>query len=108
MGLCRYFGEPGHIAIDHKNSALLATKRQAAGAFTGNSMALVPDKPLPVEEKRDVPGLSCPQGPVQNDLTISASSFHRQPCDHLVLPCTIVCNGVSHITHAMNDIGATG
>ena len=51
LGLCRYCGEPGHIAIDHRNPALLATKRQAAGAFIGNSMALVPYKPLPVEEK---------------------------------------------------------
>ena len=51
LGLCRYCGEPGHITIDHRNSALLATKRQAAGAFMGNSMALVPYKPLPVEEK---------------------------------------------------------
>ena len=52
LGLCRYCDEPGHIAIDHRNPALLATKRQAAGAFTGNSMALVPYKPLPVEEKK--------------------------------------------------------
>ena len=41
----------GHIAIDARNPTLLATKRQAAGAFTGNSMALVPYKPLSVEEK---------------------------------------------------------
>ena len=40
-------------------------------------------------------------------MTISASSFHRQSCDHLVLPCTIVCNEVFLITQAMNDIGAT-
>ena len=51
LGLCRYFGKPGHIAIDHKNPALLATKRQAASALTGNSMALVPYKSLFVEEK---------------------------------------------------------
>ena len=37
-------------------------------------------------------------------MTISASLFHRQPCDHLVLPYTIVCNEVFHITHAINDI----
>ena len=51
LGLCRYCGEPGHIAIDHRNSALLANKKQAAGVFTDNSMALVPYKPLSVEEK---------------------------------------------------------
>ena len=51
LGMCRYCGKPGYIAIDHKNPALLATKRQAAGAFTGNSMALVPYKTLPVEEQ---------------------------------------------------------
>ena len=51
LGLCCYCGEPGHIAIDHINPALLATKRQAAGAFTDNSMALVPYKPPSIEEK---------------------------------------------------------
>ena len=51
LGLCRYCDKPGHIAIDHRNPALLATKRQAAGVFTGNLIALVPYKPLPVEEK---------------------------------------------------------
>ena len=51
LSLCHYCGKPGHIAIDHKNPALLANKRQAAGAFTSNSMALVPYKPLSVEEK---------------------------------------------------------
>ena len=51
LGLCRYCSEPGYIAIDHRNLALLVTKRQAANAFTGNSMALIPYKPLPVEEK---------------------------------------------------------
>ena len=40
-------------------------------------------------------------------MTISASSFHRQSCNHLVLLCTIVCNGISHITYVINDIGAT-
>ena len=39
-------------------------------------------------------------------MTLSASSFQRQPCDYLILPCTIVCNGISHITYAINDIGA--
>ena len=38
---------------------------------------------------------------------MSASSFQCQPCDHLVLPFTMVCNEVSHIIHTMNDIGAT-
>ena len=52
LGLCRYFGEPGHIAIDHINPTLLATKRQVAGAFTSNSMALISYKPLSVEEKK--------------------------------------------------------
>ena len=52
LGLCCYCGEPGHIAIDHKNFTLLATKKQAAGAFTGNSIALIPYKPLPIEEKK--------------------------------------------------------
>ena len=51
LGLCRYYGKSGHIAIDHKNLTLLATKKQVAGAFTGNSMALVPYKPLSIEEK---------------------------------------------------------
>ena len=51
LGLCRYCNKPGHIAIDHRNPALLATKKQAVGAFMGNLMALVPYKPLPVEEK---------------------------------------------------------
>ena len=51
LGPCRYCGKSGYIAIDHRNSALLATKRQAASAFTGNSMALIPYKPLPVEKK---------------------------------------------------------
>ena len=51
LGLCRYGGEPGHIVIDHRNSAFLATKKQATSALTGNSMALIPYKPLPVEEK---------------------------------------------------------
>ena len=57
--------------------------------------------------KRDIPGLSCPQGLVRNDLTISVSLFNRQLCDYLVLSCTIVCNGISYITHAINDIGTT-
>ena len=51
LGLFRYCGKLRHIAIDHRNPALLATKRQATDAFTGNSIALVPYKPLPVEEK---------------------------------------------------------
>ena len=51
LGLYHYCSEPGHIALDYRNPALLGTKRQAAGAFTGNSITLVPYKPLPVEEK---------------------------------------------------------
>ena len=51
LGLCRYCGEAGHIVIDHTNPTLLATKKQAVGALTGNLMALVPYKPLLVEEK---------------------------------------------------------
>ena len=51
LGLCHYYGKPGHIAIDHRKPALLATKKQTAGAFTGNSIVLVPYKPLLVEEK---------------------------------------------------------
>ena len=52
LSLYHYYVEPGHIAIGHRNPALLVTKRQATGAFTGNSMALVPYKPLFVEEKK--------------------------------------------------------
>ena len=51
LGLCRYCGKPRYIAIDHKNPALLATKRQVADVFMGNLMALVLYKPLLVEEK---------------------------------------------------------
>ena len=51
LGLFRYYGEPAHIVIDYKNPALLATKRQVAGALMGNLMALVLYKPLSVEEK---------------------------------------------------------
>ena len=42
LDLCHYCSKLGHIAIDHKNPALLATKRQAASAFIDNLMALVP------------------------------------------------------------------
>ena len=51
LSLCHYYSELGHIAINHRNPALLVTKREAAGAFTGNSMALVPYKPLSIEDK---------------------------------------------------------
>ena len=51
LGFCHYCGELGHIAIDHRNFALLATKRQALDALTDKSMALVLYKPLLVEEK---------------------------------------------------------
>lgn len=52
LGLCRYCGKLGHIAIDHKNPALLASKRQAAGTFINNSMALVPYNLSVVEGKK--------------------------------------------------------
>ena len=55
LGLCHYCGKPRHIVIDHRNLALLATKRQVIGTFTGNSMALIPYKPLLVEEKEMSP-----------------------------------------------------
>lgn len=51
LGLCHYCKEPGHIAIDYKNSALLATKKQTASALKNNSMALIPYKAVPLEEK---------------------------------------------------------
>lgn len=51
LGLCYYCKEPGHIAIDHTNPTLLATKKQATGTLTGNLIALVLYKPLFVEEK---------------------------------------------------------
>ena len=31
LGLCRYCGQPGHIAMDHKDPSTLQTKRRAAG-----------------------------------------------------------------------------
>ena len=31
LGLCRYCGQPGHIAIDHKDLNTLQAKRCAAG-----------------------------------------------------------------------------
>lgn len=49
LGLYRYYGKPGYIAIDHKNPATLSTKRQAAG-ITNHLIALVPYVP-PTEEK---------------------------------------------------------
>ena len=51
LGLYRYCGELGHIAIDYRNPALLVTKKQVADVLTGNSMALIPYKSLFVEEK---------------------------------------------------------
>ena len=56
LGLCHYYGEPRYIVIDHRNPALLVTKRQVAVALTDNLMALVPYKPLPVEEKETTLG----------------------------------------------------
>ena len=51
LGLYHYCDKPRYIAIDHRNSALLNTKRQVASALMGNSMPLVLHKPLSVEEK---------------------------------------------------------
>ena len=51
LDLCCYCNEPRYIAIDHKNLALLTTKRQAAVTLTGNSIALVLYKPFSVEKK---------------------------------------------------------
>ena len=48
-----------------------------------------------------------PQGLVQNDLTISANSYYYQSYNHLDLLCTIVCNRITNIIYAMNDIDAT-
>ena len=31
LGLCRYCGQPGHIAMDHKDPSTLQAKRRAAG-----------------------------------------------------------------------------
>ena len=52
LGLSHYCSKPGHIAIDHRNPALLATKKQATDIFTGNLIALVPYKALLVKEKK--------------------------------------------------------
>ena len=51
LGLSCYCDKPGYIAIDYRNPALLAIKKQAAGTLTGNLMVLVPYKPLSMEEK---------------------------------------------------------
>ena len=51
LGLCRYYSKPRHIAIDYRNLTVLAIKKQAKSAFTGNLMVLVPYKPLSMEEK---------------------------------------------------------
>ena len=56
LGLCRYYGKSGYLTINHRNPILLAIKKQAAGALMGNLMALVPYKPLPVEEKKTFMG----------------------------------------------------
>ena len=52
LHLCYYYNKPGHIAINHRNSGLLTTKRQIVDALTGNLMVLVPYKSLSVEEKK--------------------------------------------------------
>lgn len=51
LSLCRYNCKLKYIAIDHKNSALLTTKKQAADTFTSNLMALIPYKPFFIKEK---------------------------------------------------------
>ena len=51
LGLCHYCGKPEHITINHKNPTLLATKKQAVGAFMGKLMALILYKPLSIEKK---------------------------------------------------------
>lgn len=50
LGLCCYCGKPGHIAIDHKEPLLLASKKQASN-ITNYFMALVPYTPSASEEK---------------------------------------------------------
>lgn len=51
LDLCHYCGKLKYIAIDHRNSALLATKKQVASSFTGSSIALVLYKSFFVKEK---------------------------------------------------------
>ena len=51
LDLYCYCGKSRYIAIDHRNSSLSVTKKQAADTLTSNLMALVPYKPLSVEEK---------------------------------------------------------
>ena len=46
LGLCRYCGQPGHIARDHNDSVTLLAKCRAAGI---NEMTLTSSAPLPSE-----------------------------------------------------------
>lgn len=52
LSLCCYYGEPGHIVINHQNHVLLATKRQVVSILMKNLIALVPYKSLPMEKKK--------------------------------------------------------
>lgn len=52
LGFCYYCDKARHIAIDYKNSTLLAIKKQVIGIFTDNSMALVPYKSFSIKEKK--------------------------------------------------------
>ena len=51
LGFCHYCGKPQYIAMDHRNSTLLVTRKQATSTFTGNLMALVSYKLLFIKEK---------------------------------------------------------
>lgn len=51
VSLCHYCRELRHIAIDNRNSALLASKKQAASALMGNLIALIPYTTLFIKEK---------------------------------------------------------
>lgn len=52
LSLCCYCNKPEYIAINHRNSILLAIKKQAAATFIDNLIALVPYKPFFIKEKR--------------------------------------------------------
>ena len=46
LGLCRYCGQPGHIAHNHSDSATLLAKRQAAGIYEITMAPLATLSPL--------------------------------------------------------------
>ena len=46
LGLCQYCGQPGHIAIDHKDPNILLAKRRAAGIHK-MTIALLENTPSP-------------------------------------------------------------